>query len=85
MYSSLVTAEAIGQSGKAQIIDLLLNNVNERSPGYAIYEDGIPTKVLLINYLSDNGSGIANYTAYISVGGNYTGQPPATPSSVKVK
>jgi hypothetical protein len=66
-------------------VDLLLNNNNQYSPGYAIYEDDQPSKVILINYLSDNATGQANYTAFISVGGNQTGQPVATPAKVKVK
>jgi hypothetical protein len=85
MYSALVTAEAFGLTNKSQVVDLQLNLNNQYSPGYAIYEDGQPQRVLLVNYLSDNGTGQANYTAWISVGGNQTGQPGATPASVKVK
>jgi hypothetical protein len=85
MYAALVTAEAIGLTNQSQIVDLLLNGNNQYSPGYAIYENGNPTKVILINYLSDNGTGQGNYTAYISIGGNQTQQTAATPSSVKVK
>lgn len=84
-YAALFAAEAFTQSGKAQVVDLLLNQANDFSPGYAIYEDGQPSRVVLINYLSDNGDGSANYTAYISVGGNSTGQANATPDHVKVK
>lgn len=29
MYTALVTAEAFGQSGKAQVVDLFLNNNNQ--------------------------------------------------------
>jgi len=84
-YSSLFTAESFTTSKKARVIDLFLNGNNNFSPGYAIYEDNQPSRVVLINYLSDNGDGSANYTAYISVGGNQTGQPNATPSQVFVK
>jgi len=84
-YSALFAAEAFTTSNKARVIDLGLNNFNTFSPGYAIYEDDEPSRVVLINYLSDNGDGSANYTAYISIGGNSTGQPNATPASVSVK
>jgi len=84
-YSALFTAEAFTTSNKARVIDLLLNGKSDFTPGYAIYEDGQPTRAVLINYLTDPGDGSANYTAYISVGGNQTGQAAATPSQVFVK
>lgn len=80
----MVVAEALGTSGKAQVVDLFLNNNNNFSPGYGVYENGNPERVVLINYLTDP-SGASNYTAYISVGGNNTGTTGATPSSVQVK
>ncbi|TDL24311.1 hypothetical protein BD410DRAFT_745703 [Rickenella mellea] len=83
-YSGLVVAEALGNSGQARVVDLFLNNNNNFSPGYAIYENGNPQRVVLINYLTDP-SGASNYTAYISVGGNATNTPGGTPSSVLVK
>jgi len=85
MYTALVTAEALGQTNNSQVVDLLLDNGNQYTPGYAIYENGNPMKVLLVNYLSDNGTGQGNYTAYISIGGNQTNTPGATPSTVQVK
>lgn len=65
-------------------MDLFLNNNNNYSPGYAIYEDGVPQRLVLINYLTD-ASGAANYTAYISIGGNSTNTAAETPASVTVK
>ncbi|KAB5589021.1 hypothetical protein CTheo_7533 [Ceratobasidium theobromae] len=83
-YSALVTAEAFGSTGNSQIVDLTMNNNNDFTPGYAIYENGNPTKVVLFNYITD-ASGNSDYTARISVGGGNTGQPGATPSSIKVR
>ncbi|QRV75317.1 glycoside hydrolase family 79 protein [Ceratobasidium sp. AG-Ba] len=82
-YSSLLTAEAFGRSGNAQIVDLGANNGNDFTPGYAIYENGVPTKVVLLNYITDP-SGNSDYTARISIGGGQGGNS-ATPSSVKVR
>jgi len=82
--SAIVTAEAFSSSGKAQVIDLNFNNGDIFTAAYAIYESGTPQRMMFINYLTDP-TGAANYTAYVSVGGNQTGQPPATPASVKVK
>ena len=45
--------------------------------GYAIYENGHPTRVALINFVDDN-SGTSDHTASISVGG-------AVPSQVTVR
>ncbi|KAI5118878.1 hypothetical protein M0805_003553 [Coniferiporia weirii] len=83
-YASLVVAEALGNSGSAQIVDLYLNSNNEYTPGYVVYENGNPERVVLANYITDP-AGVNNYTAYISVGGNQTGTPGATPASVQVK
>ncbi|KAH8118971.1 hypothetical protein DFH11DRAFT_1562225 [Phellopilus nigrolimitatus] len=83
-YSSLVVAEALGTSGQAQIVDLYLNNNAALTPGYVVYEAGTPQRVVLMNYVTDS-SGASNYTAYISIGGNQTGTPGATPASVQVK
>jgi hypothetical protein len=83
-YSALVLAEIMGPSNNSQIVDLLANNNDPNTPGWAVYENGTPKKVVLINYMTDP-SGANTYTASISVGGNSTGQSAATPSSVKVK
>lgn len=80
----MVIAEALGTSGNAQVVDLFLNSNGAFTPGYAIYENGNPERVVLINYITDP-TGASNYTAYLSVGGNQTGQAVATPSSVQVK
>jgi hypothetical protein len=76
-YSSLFIAEALGSSNQSQVLDLQMNSDNEFTPGYAIYEDGQPTRVALINFVDDN-SGASDYTASISIGGT-------VPSQVRVK
>ena len=80
----VVVAEALGTSGIAQVVDLYLNNNAALTPGYVIYENGNPERVVLMNFVTD-ASGASNYTAYVSVGGNATGQAAATPASVQVK
>lgn len=83
-YSMLVLAEALGDTGNAQVVDLYMNSNSQYTPGYVVYESGNPARAVLINYLTDS-SGASNYTAYISIGGNLTGTTAATPSSVQVK
>ncbi|KAG8744721.1 hypothetical protein FRC12_014744 [Ceratobasidium sp. 428] len=76
-YSMLAIAEAIGQSGKAQVADLQVGGPNGMyTPAYTIVEDNNPIKVALFNYVSDN-SGASDYEAVITV--------PATQPQVRVK
>ncbi|KAF8699112.1 Glycoside hydrolase family 79 protein, partial [Rhizoctonia solani] len=83
-YATLVTAEAFGPSGNSQIVDLFMNGGSDYTPGYAIYENGSPSKVVLFNYITDP-SGASDYVAHIAIGGGQTGQPAAIPNSVKVR
>ncbi|KDQ23855.1 glycoside hydrolase family 79 protein [Pleurotus ostreatus PC15] len=83
-YSALVIAEALGSSNKSQVLDLGINGGNEFTPGYAIYEDGNPVRVVLLNYMTD-ASGASAYTARIAIGGSGINQPNASPAQVKVK
>ncbi|KAG9125174.1 hypothetical protein FRC07_008677 [Ceratobasidium sp. 392] len=83
-YASLVTAEAFGPTGNSQVVDLKMNDNNDFTPGYAIYENGNPTKAVLFNYITD-ASGNSDYTANIAVGGGQTGLPSATPNSIKIR
>ena len=46
---------------------------DNESTGYAIYENGHPTRVALINFVDDN-SGASDHTASISVGGTVPSQ-----------
>ncbi|KIJ61735.1 glycoside hydrolase family 79 protein [Hydnomerulius pinastri MD-312] len=76
-YSALFVAEALGPSNQSQVLDLNMNGGNEFTPGYAIYENGQPTRVALVNYVTDK-SGASDYTASISIAGT-------NPAQVKVK
>ncbi|KAG8773967.1 hypothetical protein FRC12_002210 [Ceratobasidium sp. 428] len=83
-YSSLLVAEAFGQTGDSQIVDLTLNDNNPLTPGYAIYEGGNPARVVLFNYVDDP-SGANDYTANIAIGGQQTNLPSTTPTTVSVR
>lgn len=83
-YSVLAMAEILGRSNQSQVIDLNVNNGELSTPGYAIYENGVPMRVALFNYLDDT-SGAHDLKVAISIGGGETGQPATTPSSVRVK
>ncbi|KAI0354193.1 hypothetical protein OH77DRAFT_1437562 [Trametes cingulata] len=83
-YSSLVIAEALGKSNTSRVLDLFANGANAATPAYAIYENDVLARLVLINYMTEqNGQG--QYTATISIGGGDTGEANGTPSSVKVK
>ena len=77
-------AEALGSTGTAQVVDLQANGGNVYTPGYAIYENGRPARLVLINYMNDP-SGANAVTAIVSIGGGETGQPVGNPSQVWVK
>ncbi|KAG2361075.1 glycoside hydrolase family 79 protein [Suillus spraguei] len=83
-YSVIVITEAFGPSGNAQIIDLQANTNNMFTPAYAIYENGAPVRLVLLNYVSDP-SRASDYTATISIGGSAIGQDNATPAQIQVK
>ncbi|KAH9914074.1 uncharacterized protein BXZ73DRAFT_81750 [Epithele typhae] len=83
MYATLFSAEALGPTGSAQVVDLAANLASNSTPAYAIYENGAAARVALFNY-QDASNGAA-YTATISVGGATLGESNATPSSVRVK
>jgi len=80
----LVLAEAFGKSGTARIIDLAANGGNAYTPAYAIWQNGVLSKLALFNYVTDpTGASASNVT--FSIGGGQTGQPAGTPTTVKVK
>ncbi len=83
-YSSIFLAEALCKTNASQVKDMLINDGNELTPGYAIYENGQFARMALINYMTDP-SGANDYTATIYVGGDGFGEPNAAPVSVKVK
>ena len=83
-YSAVVVAEAFGNTGTAQVMDLFPNYGNDQTPAYSIYENGNLARMVLINYMTDP-SGGHDYTATISVGGDAFGEANGVPLSVKVK
>lgn len=83
-YSMLMVAEALGGSNTSQVLDLNLNDNSDVTPGYVIYENGQPQRVVIINYMNDGGSGAAAYTAFIHVGG-VGGLADTTPTTVTVR
>lgn len=85
-YSNLLVAEALGSSNQSQIVDLQLNDNNPYTPGYAIYENGSPVRVVLLNYMDDHGGaqGQGAYTGYVHIGG-VSNLPDTTPLTVTVR
>jgi hypothetical protein len=77
-------SEIMGRSNRSQVIDLGVNNGEQSTPGYAIYENGTPMRLALFNYLDDS-SGAHDLRVSISIGGGETGQAASTPPSVRVK
>lgn len=77
-YSSLVVAEALGPSNTSQVVDLAANNNNTFTPAYGIWEHGQLSRVLLINFVSDNSSA-SDLSVSLTTDGN------GLPGSVKVK
>ena len=49
-YAAIIAAEAIGNSGNAHVIELIITD--NRISGYAFYESGKLTKAILINSLA---------------------------------
>ncbi|KAJ7227458.1 hypothetical protein GGX14DRAFT_419682 [Mycena pura] len=83
-YAVLAVAETFGKSNKSQIIDLQTNDNNIFTPGYAIYDAGVLSRLALFNYVTDP-SGLNDYTMSFAIGGGTTGQANGTPAQVKVK
>ncbi|CAE6466402.1 unnamed protein product [Rhizoctonia solani] len=67
-YSALIAAQVFGKSGKSRIMDLDANAGENLTLGYVVYEDGVPSRVLLINYVDDP-SGAHDITANIQIEG----------------
>lgn len=84
VYANIFVAEAMGSNNASQVVDLFSNSNSNYTPGYAIYENGNPVKVVLINYMNDP-TGASDYTTNIMIGGGTTGSPSTTPSSVQVR
>jgi len=82
--ATLVTAEIFGQTGTSRIIDLNANNGDVHTPAYAVYENDVISKVVIINFMTD-ATGASDSSVTISIGGGETGQPNGNPASVQVK
>ncbi|KLO13587.1 hypothetical protein SCHPADRAFT_940250 [Schizopora paradoxa] len=67
-YSALIMAEVIGKSGKARVIDLNANEGNIYTPAFAIYEDNVPVRVLIINFVT-NPSGANDINVNVNADG----------------
>lgn len=77
-------AEALGSSNVSQVVDLQLNTNNEYTVGYGIYENGTPSRILLINFMDDLQAGTATYTGYVHIGG-VDGIADTTPTTIDVR
>lgn len=68
-YSTLLVAEAFGQTNTSQVVDYFTEYSDELHPAYLIYEEGVPARAVLFNYVTDP-SGGHDYTATIKVEGS---------------
>lgn len=80
-YASLILAEAFGKSGTSRVVDLAANDL---TPAYAIWQNGVLSKLALFNYVTDP-SGASTSKVGFAIGGGRTGRPAGTPATVKVK
>ncbi|KAJ7109905.1 hypothetical protein C8R44DRAFT_883928 [Mycena epipterygia] len=46
-------AEAWGPSDNSQVYNLPIANLSPQTPVYAIYEDGVPKRIVVVNYIDD--------------------------------
>ncbi len=58
-------------------------NLTENPLAPLVYESGVASRLLFINYVSQ--PGVSDYTVQFAVGGQQTGQESKTPLSVRVK
>ncbi|KAJ6566783.1 hypothetical protein B0H19DRAFT_1138577 [Mycena capillaripes] len=77
-YSALVMAEAMGPSNNTQVVNYGVADLSSSTPIYGIYENGVPVRVAIVNYLDDP-TGASTVHAAISIAGA------TMPASVKVK
>jgi len=67
----------LGQSNTSRVVDLNANGGNIYTPSYAIYENGVISKIALFNYVDDQ-TGNSSLQVTLNV-------PSGNPSSVMVK
>lgn len=68
-YSTLLIAEAFGQTNTSQIVDFFTGENEALRPAYLVYEEGVPARAILFNYVTDS-TGANDYTATIKVEGS---------------
>ena len=73
-YPTIIMAELFGSSNQSRIVDLNADGGNEFHPAYAVYENGVPTRLGLINFVSDP-SQANDLTVNIDFGGAALPQP----------
>jgi len=83
-YGVLMVTGALGSSNISQVVDLNLNS-NPFTPGSAIYQNGVPPRGLIINFMDDGGTGSAAYIENVHIGGQNTGEADTTPHLVTVR
>lgn len=64
-------------------MDLNANGGKNLTLAYAVYEDGVPSRVLLISHV-DDATDVHDVTARITIGGGETGQTSLAPQQVRV-
>ncbi|KAJ7292155.1 glycoside hydrolase family 79 protein [Mycena rebaudengoi] len=77
-YSALAMAEVLGPTNNSQVLDLPIPGSSEFTPMYGIYENGVPVRVAIFNYVDDP-TGATDVHASISINGG------TIPGAVKVK
>jgi len=83
-YSALAVAETLGSSNISQVLDVNANGGDIHTPAYAVYENGNPVRVGIVNFVTDP-SGASDLSVGIAIGGSGINQPNASPAQVKVK
>ena len=73
-YPTIIMAELFGSSNQSRIVDLNADGGNEFHPAYAVYENGVPTRLGLINFVSDP-SGANDLVVNVDFGGAALPQP----------
>ncbi|KAJ7923602.1 glycoside hydrolase family 79 protein [Mycena leptocephala] len=85
-YSALAMAEAIGPSNQTQVQNYGVADLTSFTPIYGIYENGVPVRVAIFNYVDDpSGANTVHAVIRIAAATEAAGGGGATPASVKVK
>ncbi|KAF7307843.1 Glyco-hydro-79C domain-containing protein [Mycena kentingensis (nom. inval.)] len=81
-YVALIMAEALGPANNTQVLDLGVEGMSEFQAIYGLYEDGVPKRVAIVNYIDDN-TGANDVNVVISL--NNADGSRTTPDTMKVK